>query len=448
MQVLSKLFLAVLCFCLFTTASVNASSPLLGSLDFYAVIVLVFVSCRQLIKTGVASYFAATLCLLVGLVLYLCAVVALAGTNDSSGFRLFGKLVPLVFASHGLALLFVRRFHVEAPQKFFEAAFLVASIQGVVLILSFLDPSVRAFLDQVFVRDYSFGVHLVEQRVPGFVATGGDGLSLNQALLACVAAGATFYRRGVVVVAQSLFLAMMVVATIVTGRSGLYLGMATLFVVMLSRRGSFNWGVAAAVCGVLAVFVVFGKDLFELARENAYLLAAEQGFNHPIVRALSVFREYDRTGSWLTSVPFLGSGMWLFPEDDFRAWFGNGEFGRLPGAHLASDIGYVRMLFGLGILGSVLAMASIVVPVASCVRRLRHGSATLSYRSQLSYLIVLVVVFGCVGHFKILYLFSRVYFVTLMSLSFLILELVRQGGGERVHTPPRVERRPMWASRA
>ena len=423
----------VLTFCMLTTPVLRWGETLwMSSLDVYAGAILCLVAGIAAFARGVPRIVLGTTGAVLACLCYAVAVELAFSAGDTTGIDLFAKQIPLALAAHGYVVLLRHWFPNNALHLFFRMALIVALVQGAVLLLSFWSPDVRTGMDYVFRRDYSFGDHLVMQRTPGFVPTGGDGLSMNQALVSLVGAGSVLFlgRRAGFGVMTLLFVA--VVSTIVTGRSGLYLGLAALVAVQAGRQSKnlvVVWSLAAILAVALAALPYFLRN--EIAGFAAGRVA-DAGFEDPISRALSGFVSYYYTGEYsLSALDSLLGSMVVLPDTWQRTIFGNGDYGQLANTYIESDIGYIRMIFGIGVAGSILGMLSVLYPVAVALRRLKGFAAAgiQPLGDPLRRLTILVVLFGLLAHWKIFYLQTRIFSFVLFALCFLIVETTRDLSG-------------------
>ena len=105
--------------------------------------------------------------------------------GDSTAYT-FIRLSLTISVAYICAVILIKTKKHLALSFFFKTIIFAALLQGTVIWLSFFIPAFRDVMSIVFYREISEGAkHLVLLRVPGFVSSGGDGLSMNQSLL-CV----------------------------------------------------------------------------------------------------------------------------------------------------------------------------------------------------------------------------------------------------------------------
>jgi hypothetical protein len=129
--------------------------------------------------------------------------------------------------------------------------------------------------------------------------------------------------------------------------------------------------------------------------------------------------------------------MVFLPQDPLRLLIGNNDFGQMPITFIASDIGYVRMIHGFGLLGMLTFLFGVyVIPIAgvylkrkraqlTCIDNLNEG-AEVFFLPQFT---LVVFLFGLIAHWKIIYLSSRIYLFVLfvlVSLTFLRINSIQK----------------------
>jgi len=116
--------------------------------------------------------------------------------------------------------------------------------------------------------------------------------------------------------------------------------------------------------------------------------------------------------------------MLFAPDQPSRFLFGNGDFGQMPTNTVDADSGYVRMLFGMGLTGSTGYIFVFLFALFSVIRRIcaigaeRISSFGSNNATALSVYILLVGLFVILGHFKIMYMQSRIVTVLFFTLVF------------------------------
>jgi len=162
----------------------------------------------------------------------------------------------------------------------------------------------------------------------------------------------------------------------------------------------------------------FGKDILD-----------DHGYEHPIVRLLRGFIDMRDSGSYTdNTISTLLTDMVVLPTGSLQLLFGNNYFGTLPGSEIRTDVGYFRMLHGIGFFGLVIFLVGIfTIPLLHVRVTMKNLlSKTQNWHERralrgLSQLLLVILLFGLVGHYKIFYLSTRIFLFVFFVFLFLII---------------------------
>lgn len=341
----------------------------------------------------------------------LCVVVLTADLNSLVESLV---LIACIISSYVYALYIHRVFRGDAIEGFFKIIFLVAVLWALTLILSFFSSLVEDLLNIFFYREYSRGAHLVELRVPGFHPVGGDGGSMNLALVTLAGVGYLRYLSGLKLTISIVFLFIAMLSTGLAGRSGMFIGLPLLSIAIFSVvRLPAYLKLITALCFALLFFI--GLYSFVLYSLNNYAsVISLLGYEHPLSRMVRLVNGVVHGGVNSTVIGTLFGRMFEFPSNPLHIIFGTGSFSRyLPSTEMLSgtDVGYLRVLNGVGILGSFLMY---LVFVVSFIESLR----TMVEKKWLLRLSILVFAFIFIGHLKVEYVNTVTACVLFFSLIF------------------------------
>jgi hypothetical protein len=352
--------------------------------------------------------------------------------GDYTGISLSIRSIVSILAAIGCSVLLWNTWGGNALRIFFKVVICCAIAQGLVLWLSFFSPEFRDLMSLVMYRDELEGhEHLVLMRVPGFASSGGDGLSLNHGLLCTVAVIGIYY-----LYSRSLKRTLLLGAVIVantgsafTGRSGLYLGSFFIAVIILTYRDGKLRALRGFYFLFFVAFLVMILSIFS-SQIGAYGLALrdEFGYEYPIVRLLEGFIEMNSDGAYKDkTISVLFGDMFFFPQDSLRLLIGNNDFGQMPVNYIKSDVGYVRMIHGFGLFGMMVYLVGVyIIPVWAIYRsklgmqrRFIGNCKEIIEADFLAQIVLVVLIFGVVSHWKIFYLSARIYLFVFFVLLFL-----------------------------
>ena len=362
--------------------------------------------------------------------------------GDSTAYT-FIRLSLTISVAYICAIVLIETKKDLALSFFFKTIIFAALLQGTVIWLSFFIPAFRDVMSVVFYRAMVEGAdHLYLLRVPGFVPTGGDGLSMNQSLLSVSGLMGVFlyfktsrYRNLLVI---GLLFSML--STAFTGRTGLYLGVFFFVLVFATQSNNFriSRGMVKLVVIALAMFVPIVIFSQQIGIYGQFLLE-KHGYEYPIVRLLNGFIAMQYEGGYTdNTIQTLLGDMVIVPNDPIRFLFGNGNFGQMSSATLASDVGYFRMWHGIGLFGLFVFIFGLFIyplmkirSLSSNVRKYIVTKTTDSVVFSNVNILSFVLLYGLIGHYKIFFLTTRIYAFVFFVLLFLIYNQLRSIQRER-----------------
>lgn len=275
-------------------------------------------------------------------------------------------------------------------------------LQGFVLFFSFINNDFRDFLSIFFYRLSTPGLeHLTLLRVPGFVETGGDGLSMNHCILSLTSLMFSKRKDNNLLVILSFVSGL---TSVFTGRSGfvvfILLGLFIL-ICFKGKRFRLNRLFLLFFMFVLIVLIVylFRYDIgyFAISILGIY------GYEYPLVRILKMFISLVQTGKFRIDIIENLFGEHLnFPTSLYVMFFGNNSMARAIDYMIKVDIGFLRLIHTIGIVGLLVYIQKYVY---------------LLLKSK-SILIFLIILTALIFNIKIFYTESR-SFIFLLTLIYL-----------------------------
>jgi hypothetical protein len=211
--------------------------------------------------------------------------------------------------------------------------------------------------------------------------------------------------------------------TLLAGRTGFVIYFAILLtyqVLGITHMINFSMARPAAIVNllllcimILVLFVYYGSYIVDASLDTS------SGFSDPIVRALEPIRNYVKHGeATVSSMDKIGQHMDVWPKTVAGLLFGTGQYGREGSVYLHADMGYLRMIYGMGLFGTILLMLPFIYIINSIRRRSKAAPDSLDkYYS----VIVWLVIFGLIGNLKIVYLPTIVFTNILFTVYFTIL---------------------------
>jgi len=283
-------------------------------------------------------------------------------------------------------------YYKNKQERVLYSILLATLIQAIVMILMYLNSDFNDIINTVFDKDQRL---LEWSRVSGLQDRGGDGLSMNQCLGALT--GLVLINKGSVGLKRKILIfisiSTIVISSLLAGRSGFLLFIISTIVALyyykFYKKKIFYYSLSI----IMVLVCLLNNHIITRA------LDVSRGYDDPIFRALEPLRAYTTDSSIRTSsTDILLQRMIIFPSG-YRFIFGNFEYGREGSEYISTDIGYLRLLFGSGIVGLILLVAPFIYLLSSRYKDIKP-----------------IVIFGLIGNIKIIYLItgSFIYLLTIM----------------------------------
>ena len=359
--------------------------------------------------------------------------------NDGVGFLFLIRSPITILASYNLISILWNRLQIRTIDIFFKFIIVCCIIQGFILWASYLSDNFRDLMSVFFYRDIDVNnEHLVKLRVPGFVSSGGDGLSLNHGLLCLVSAlgiQILSFRKTVKIII-SIAIILSALGNSFTGRSGLYLSLIFIFsVILLYKDGCIR---LSGNIIMLLLFILFGAflvvELTPVLGDIGLNYRLESGYEHPIARLLNLFVDFEQRKTYVdeTIVALLSDHL-IFPDTVSKILLGSNNFGQNSVDVISSDIGYIKMIHGFGLLGLIIfLLATFAYPIMKIRRNLKNliecSTKNTLMHTRLKYICQIVVatsLYGIVAHWKIFFLSTRVFEFVFFSLVFMTVRMIK-----------------------
>ena len=297
------------------------------------------------------------------LAVYAALIVAVNGAVDTQIALRSARALINLLGGASLAYLYWRRYGAQLLPYVTLHLYLALSVHAFLILMMFLQPDLRAFVYQMtsaasFVNNNS--PFLQGLRIPGLtygLATTSV-LQLGGLLLLLPVArywrGRPFVLLGVLCGAPLLLLSLLL-----TGRTGLLLGM--LFVpaawVLSGKRRGNNRSAGRRADGAGRLFGRVARTLATVAVVGAVVYVVVRNlpsffYSFTLPHAEEVLEFLVQGGRTRTTEILAASYFW--PDRVGETLFGSSNLGRGDLGYIESDVGYVRILHAIGLLGSTL----------------------------------------------------------------------------------------------
>ncbi len=297
------------------------------------------------------------LLLLGGLLIVFLAGSLRVGVQDVS--MVVTCLYGIVIFAGSMAL--ARQYAVLYGADFIDAAlvnlFLVGLLQSAVQIGVLVAPPVSEFVYGVVALSDDSSTHIAQgYRSPGLFSSGAAVLGTFSAFVLAIGLTATLrpalrpsWRRVVLV---ALATVVQIAAIALSGRTGFVV--LALYLALLAVRGAMRVRPALAGANLLKVSAVIAALVLAFV-----VYVGTEAIEHNLRWSFEfVYSFLEGQGLKTESTTVLFGDMFFLPDSFGGLLFGTGNFGRSAGLpYIDSDVGYILMIFGGGVLGAVLTMS-------------------------------------------------------------------------------------------
>lgn len=252
----------------------------------------------------------------------------------------------------GTFLLFRYLLSRHSVETVMKLVFWVFCVQSFFIVLTFVNIGFRNFTNTVLtITDER---NLSSYRMKGFANSGGAGLSYLQSLGVFIGCSLFLSNKQKQKILIAIGLIVIILSQLFVARTGLYFSL--LFTVAMLIQHAINRGSAIVllkqtfkvIAGIAVAFLVFKSVLPERQLEF---------FNDRVLgRALEMYTIYIETGKLETASTTALARMQFYPDNAYELIFGAAVWdgGATRTRVVDSDIGYVRMVFALGVVFTAL----------------------------------------------------------------------------------------------
>lgn len=333
---------------------------------------------------------------------YSTSIVVFFGAADTQvSLRAIRAMINYIGAA-ALVRLFVIYFRATAASIICVYLYGAIAVHAVVICLMFFSPALRSAiynLTSAFNYVNQNAPILLGLRIPG-LTYGLASTSVVQMMGLVLLPVALKAKDDHLVSRIGLWLAALpiVVSLFLTGRTGLLFAVfavpaAFIIAGRLGRSASAGNAVtrvliAASMVAVLAAVVASDK------------FGVMERFSYNLSRATEVLDFFSERGSTDTTQR-LGA-MYFLPNEVGTLLFGSSNLGRGALGYIESDVGYVKLVFSIGLLGLTLTMLPYLMGLGACIRNWRDSIAR-----DVVFVTIICLVVGMVLNLKELSLLTR-----------------------------------------
>lgn len=278
----------------------------------------------------------------------LAQLTALVQGNDTT---LWALALSLVFGVMPLSYCVVSSLSAREGRisQLVRLTAMAGSVQSVFILIDWLSPSIRSVFSSVVIQPESLASGF---RAAGLSSMTGDGLSFAQSLTAISAyallTGSVGWIRRLI---WTACFGLILVTMVFVGRTGFVVILVYIAFSIAFARNK-GWSIVGGIAAIILPFTVALGGVFLMPGEQAELLV-----DHVLPHAFEMFfRAMEGNGFGTDSTDALATSHLVFPESGLTWLFGDGYFSdplQEGVNYKGTDIGYLRILFYVGLSGSM-----------------------------------------------------------------------------------------------
>lgn len=279
----------------------------------------------------------------------------------------------VMFGAFGLSLILAQRFNAGSALFLVKSIYYAGVAHAIIMIVAFFLPLAREVIYS-FVVLGDTGQEFIENlyRAPGLTTGGGDSLSVIQstALVFGIYHLVTLRNRvsSLALLLHLAFFILLVISVLLSARTGV-----VIFVLGLGLLGSMHFGLMLrdgkfSRATLVKLGLLLG--IFSLSLPALYVWVMNSEYSRLAMRAFELYINFAEYGQLGTSSTEQLKNMYFLPDSEKHFLFGDGNFGRDTSLGIIpSDVGYVRVWFGGGIVGLVVFYMPIVLMAVYFAKR-------------------------------------------------------------------------------
>jgi hypothetical protein len=354
------------------------------------------------------------LVLYLGLVLCLGQLIASFGGGDDNFFNLFSTifftLLPLTYS----IVLFLPK-SCNPVLSIIAMTALIGALQSLLIILSFLVPSVSSFFSSILSQPITNTIGMSDSlRATGLTSLAGDGLSFAQSICGICALYLLMVRtESKSRVLWSACFAIILLSLIPVARTGFVILALSFFIFLMFAEGGLKSRMGPLLMLLNTVMFTVALLAFLLFMFYPDMLLVISNVILPYAFEF-LFSYFNGDGFSSESTKDLAT-MIIFPNHMSTWLFGDGYFSTKVVDdvfnYMGTDIGYLRILFYIGLVGSLFLYSWFLIVAYVCMSRKYYKSYRIFFLAFFISIFVANIKFPFVLQnlaicFSLLFLFS------------------------------------------
>lgn len=318
-----------------------------------------------------------------------------------------------------ISMIYFIQYKEKALIKVIENIFLSAAIHAMIMWGMISIDSFRSIIHKIVDVKLNGREILNTVRVSGLMTEGGDGTSLIQGMMVLLGPIVIANKTGNKKILYFILFILIWTSSFLSARTGFYLSTLMLlltFILNININRIISFKIKKDVVKIFVtisiIVAIVPLLISQETKENLFTY-----YDSPIYRLMEPIRTFIDTGKISTrSSSKIMNDMIILPNEGYKFIFGSSNMGRSNRMeYIPSDIGYIRILFAIGIIGSVILYGWVGVLVIMVIK---NNTIDEKYKK----LFKLLVIYTMIGHFKMVFALSRSNF-NLMILIFGSMEL-------------------------
>lgn len=322
------------------------------------------------------------------------------------------------FSAYSLAYLLKNSKTIGSSHVIF-AVFISGFIHSIIMALAFfIEPFKNILYSVIPLSDKGQGFILKSVRSPGLTSGAGDSLSVAQACTLIFGIVHLFNFRKKInfikLVLYSISFSFIILSIFLSARTGFVILVLGAIVIILNKILSPKFFVFNKRTLYILIFLI---PMGILLISTVVLFISNSSYQKMAYRAFELYFNYMESGDIYTSSTNNLKEMYFLPSSKLQTYFGDGNFGRdsnLP--KIKSDIGYVRTIFGSGIVGTFLIYFWLIYILIICFKYRKNDT-------NMALLIFFIIFSIIIFNFKVFHFASKriTFKMLILIFSYLLL---------------------------
>lgn len=285
---------------------------------------------------------------------YAFLIVGLNNFQDTTGLELIFKTYLYLFGSYFVITLYDYKYSQEGAEKLLKHIYYSGILNAILTLLIYFNNSFRNYMISILNYSSTQQRWAIEgRRVFDISMGGGSSASTVFSIIFVIGIYVLFTNKEKII--NVIGLTVILGSIIVTGRSGLFIIIlgAPIYLSLITKKkfkksfvGFTNIKRIILIISILILLIVltFQNDTLNKLNDSTIRWAFESFYNLGKGAGLSS-----------ASMNRVFDSMYFLPSEVMHLFFGNSNFGRSDSglAYISSDVGYIRTIFGMGIIGLV-----------------------------------------------------------------------------------------------